>query len=387
MSKDKKNPEQTKASQDAETQAPDQDNQVSTTAQESGPSPEEKTSSSPESLPPSVRPKKSRGGLWFMFVLILLLAAFSGGGYLAYVYLQEQRLESEELVAKDIARMEQNFAQLRDANNSLAGSQTNLQRALTALSQDSEAQILALAERISATESKGSADWTLAEVEYLLRIANQRLVTSRDTETAVEMLQTADSILRELPYPELVPVRRQLSEDIAKLQLANNLDVEGLYFELESLALEVDGLEGFDPEYIEEESFSGKGGQSALSNLWNSVRTILNRYIRLQTNAGEPQYLITEEQRVARLLTVQLQLRQAQLALLSSRQEIFSASLSSAANSINLFYARSDKGKVMVDRLDELSDTRLEKENLDISESIRALSSVVNQLSRLEEGQ
>jgi len=321
--------------------------------------------------------KSGRAGL-FLFVFVLILFAFGGGGYGAYYYLNEKMLERESALNDGLQRVEEEFKALENVDQRLSRKQDDLQRALTAAVAGTEDQMSALAERLAANESTGPADWTLAEVEYLLRIANQRLITSRDNDTAIEMLQAADTIMKELAYPELAIVRRQLAADITELQLANQVDVEGVYFVLEALSSEIAKLDQFAPEELAPIEPDSHEESSRLMILWNGIIQVLSKYVRIDTAAGEPEYLVSDEQEVIRGLAIQLQIRQAQLALLSGQQEIYSAALSGAAESVNMYYSAEN----IVKRLTDLSERKVEQKAMDVNDSVRALSDVIDQLSK-----
>jgi uroporphyrin-III C-methyltransferase len=327
--------------------------------------------------------KKSRGFGRALFVLILLCAAFSGGGYLAYYYLDQQFTQIARQQNEQISELSSSIETLQRADQSVLNNQRNLQAAITSVVSETENQLLSLSDRISESEAEGNDDWTLAEAEYLLRIANQRLVTSGDKSSSIEMMQAADDILRELAYPELTPVRRQLADDLTRVQMADSLDVEGIFFELEALAQQVVNLEHYEPESLQAAELESDSSNDLGHRLWNKIKSTLSRYIRIDTNTGEPKYLLSEEQQVAQTLSVQLQIRQAQLALLSNQQDVYTRALVSAANSVQRYYTGTAAASASRARLRELSKVRLQTEVLDISESIRAMSTVVNQLSRM----
>lgn len=321
--------------------------------------------------------KSSKTGL-VLFVLVLILLAFGGGGYGAYYYLNQQALERELALNDGLQRVQDGFRELESRDQDLQRKQDDLQRALTAAVAGTENQMAALAERLAASESTGPADWTLAEVEYLLRIANQRLITSADHSTAIEMLQAADTILKELAYPELASVRRQLAADITRLQLARRVDVEGVYFILQAMASEIARLDQFAPEQLEPVMLESAEEGSKLMALWNGIVEVLSKYVRIDTEAGDPEYLVSDEQEVIQRQAIQLQLRQAQLALLSGQQQIYSEALSGAADSVRLYYDAEN----IAHKLDQLSARRVEQQSMDVNDSVRALSEVVDQLSR-----
>ncbi len=327
--------------------------------------------------------KKSRGFGRALFMLVLIFAAFSGGGYLAYYYLDQQFTEIARQQNEQITELSSSIETLQRTDQSVLNNQRNLQAAITSVVSETENQLLSLSDRISESKAEGSDDWTLAEAEYLLRIANQRLVTSGDKSSSIDMMQAADDILRELAYPELTPVRRQLADDLTRVQMADSLDVEGIFFELEALAQQVVNLKHFEPESLKSTEVETDSSNDLGRKMWSKIKSTLSRYIRIDTNTDEPKYLLSEEQQVAQTLSVQLQIRQAQLALLSNQQDVYTRALAAAANSIQQYYTGTAAATASRARLRELSEIRLQTQVLDISESIRALSAVVNQLSRM----
>ncbi len=328
------------------------------------------------------RPRRSLGRKILVFLIILsvlLIAAWAG--YFGFVHLS-QYIEQRD---SDLARLTQRVAGLEVQNGNLEGRQLNMQHALTAMAADAERQMAALAERIAATETQGSSDWTLAEVEYLLRIANQRLATSGDIDTAVRMLSQADAILQELGQPELVSIRRQLAADIAKLQLSTRVDIEGIFFELEAIAAEIGRLDVFEPEHIAVIETETAEADSRWDRIRGSVTQILERYIRIQRPAGPRRHLLTQNERQTRMLAIQVQIRQAQLALLSRRTDIFSEALQSAAADLNTAHPNQPRVQRVAASLGAIGSMPIGEEPHNIDESIQMLSAVVSRLSRLED--
>lgn len=91
-------------------------------------------------------------------------------------------------------------------------------------------------------ETQTSVDWVLAEAEYLVLAATQRLALERDTETAIAALRAADQRLRSAEHPDLIPIRDQLIKDITALEGVNRADVEGLALYLAKTIDQVDDL-------------------------------------------------------------------------------------------------------------------------------------------------
>ncbi len=113
-----------------------------------------------------------------------------------------------------------------------------------------QAELEASVARLSQVVGRAQRDWVLAEVEYLLGMAQRRLHLARDTAAAAGALEAADGRLADLADPTLLPVRETLASEIAALRTYHRPDVDGL-------ALRLKGLSGVV------ESLPSAGGESA----------------------------------------------------------------------------------------------------------------------------
>ncbi len=77
-------------------------------------------------------------------------------------------------------------------------------------------------------------DWLLAEAEYLLRVANQRLMIEKDIRGALAALESGDEVLAESDDIGVYPVRQQLAKEILALKGIVDVDRTGLYLKLEA---------------------------------------------------------------------------------------------------------------------------------------------------------
>jgi uroporphyrin-3 C-methyltransferase len=77
-------------------------------------------------------------------------------------------------------------------------------------------------------DSQISVDWVLAEVEYLVLAAIQRLALERDVDSAIAALRAADQRLRSAEHPALIPIREKIIADLTELESIKVVDIEGL---------------------------------------------------------------------------------------------------------------------------------------------------------------
>lgn len=62
-----------------------------------------------------------------------------------------------------------------------------------------------------------------------MHLANQRLLTERDSGNALALLESADEILRKLNEVQLIPVREALAKNIVALKSQPLVDREGYF--------------------------------------------------------------------------------------------------------------------------------------------------------------
>lgn len=78
-------------------------------------------------------------------------------------------------------------------------------------------------------------DWSLAEVHFLLQTAVQRFELNKDKAGAIAAFKLADSLLLERGSIELLPLRKQISEEIAVINQYAVTDISALSQKIDSL--------------------------------------------------------------------------------------------------------------------------------------------------------
>ena len=169
---------------------------------------------------------------------VVLLALILGFGAAAYYWQQNvysNDLESlrEQLAAIGSAQSSVS-AQIEAAVTEVASSVQSAAAGVDTLGRKIEGHVAKqgeLARSVSALyekETQTSVDWVLAEAEYLILAATQRLALERDVDTAIAALRAADQRLRSAGHPDLIPIREKIIADVTALEAVNLPDVEGL---------------------------------------------------------------------------------------------------------------------------------------------------------------
>tara|TARA_R110002110_G_scaffold199015_2_gene409743 strand:+ start:35805 stop:37001 length:1197 start_codon:yes stop_codon:yes gene_type:complete len=275
--------------------------------------------------------------------------------------LQEQRQtvrQQREALQEQVGRLQTLEAQLREQRSELAD--------------------------LSGGDQDG---WLLAEVEYLLRLANQRLLMAGDAVSARGLLQSADTILRQLEDVALHPVRRAVAADIAALRALPEIDTEGLYLRLSALVDQVAGLVIFELPEREAAPVAQEPDdwQQRLRQGYEQALQTLSRYVTVRRREMPFEALVDPQWEALLRQNLVMLLQQAQVALLSGNQPLYQASLQRARRWLTEYYLADDAATAAAAReLDELAAQPIAVEFPDISRSLLQLDAVMEQ--RLQRG-
>lgn len=345
-----------------------------------------KTSSATKSATPE-KPVKSSSGrpmlIFLMILLILTIAAGVAGGW--WLYHQQQRqpgIQDDLAVLRaDVERLQQSLSEEKRLRSDLAAGSSQADQELT-LRMNRQASRL---EEISTPSRK---DWKLAEAEYLLRLGNQRLLTERDSEGALALLQSADSILRDLDEVELLPVREVLAKNIVALKSAPVVDTDGLYLELKAIAGEVSALPILAPQMpeltgqfvpVEAATDQADTWYDPLVRVFYSTLSQIGQIVRVthREEAVKPILSPQQEQLIRlRLVTV---LESAQLAMLREQQVVYDESLALAQQLLaDYFQLNEARSMALVEQLSELQQRSVVQPRTDISAGLNALRDYID---------
>ena len=345
--------------------------------------------STPKTPEPAVdettRPQRAKSGRPLAVLsLLVALAAAGVGGYLfwlAWVDDPDARIgavvqpQLEDWRRDSARRAEvnaQEFAALRDELVSVRADLAAQQAALA------EAQA-AMAEAIMAqsdTQPPSPREWKLAEVEYLLSIANHRLLLQRDVDSADALLARADGLLAEVDDFAYHEVRAMLADERLALRTFEGVDLQGLFLRVEAVKGLLERLPLRLPEYIADTDLPRTEGAPADDgSMFEALLSRLEGLVRFRRHEGTPMRpLLAPEQADYLEQHLRLALDRAQLAVLRGNQAIFEASLLSAKEWLHRFVDPNHATVVEATReLDELLAVDLEITPPDISGALARL--------------
>lgn len=329
---------------------------------------------------PSPRPVRL-WPLWLALALLLALCLVLGFG----LYHQWQRSQTLQdglntLNQRDDRADDRLTQQLTD----LGARQSQQELALAQLRQqqgEQTRQLNHVAASVLENGQRGRTDWLLAEAEYLLRIANQRLQSEQDFTGTLGILESADKVLSETDDPGVYPVREQIAREILALRNIQPVDRTGLFLRLEALIeqaseladgqLAVDIPEGTD---LLESATPSDEQPATDTTPWQRLRATLKNVVVIRRLDEPFRPMLSPEQSAYARLNLQLTLEQAELALLRGNAALYQRTLQKARTLLNTWYdARQRQVMTLRDQIDELANQDIQPVLPDISRSLLLL--------------
>jgi len=344
---------------------------------------EQLTSSHP-APPPS---RKGFGVLAFVLLLLMLLMIIAGG-FGAWRYLENEAAREARLRDIEVALgQNQKLLETERADRSENQQKTlNQLQSMTAQNQQMHEQLKEQQNKLHDLSTTDRRDWQLAEVQYLLRLANQRLLMGRDLDSALALLTAGDKLLSEMDEPALHDVRAAVVQDIATLRGTDPLDIQGVYLQLAALQAEIAKLDIAAPNFRPDEppppaalSETADWRDRLDSRLAQAFAT-LKALVTIRQHEAHSAALMAPDQAVYLQLNLRLMIEQAQMALLQGKGKIYQSSLEKAHQYVADHYvADQRRAAAVIETLNTLAKMSIERPLPDISSSLKSLNLYIRQ--------
>jgi len=346
---------------------------------------------------------KSGAGLIVSFGMLISILALVVAGYAAYL-IYESNSELKD-ARTSVRSLETELANLKKTSDQkIEQLSVVLEQTTASIAQTREAENTAIADlgasfevateqlrtelRAELNEGLGTSgeDWLLAEVEYLIRLANQRVLMERDVSGALSLLSSADEIVEQTTGIAAYELRESLAYDIANLKAVSDLDTDGIFLSLSAMASQVPELRRKQPELSPPTQIQIDNGeaqnfyQQFLSLVNNIFGRVLNSVDYRRDGVAITPLLPPKEEYYLRQNLI-LKFEMAQLALLRNDQPVYHTSLSEAKLWIVKHFVETDPRTVaLVTALDQLVEVEVDRSLPNISGSLRAVRGLLNTL-------
>lgn len=283
----------------------------------------------------------------------------------------QQRMQSDRA---RLAELERVIGEQHELARSLQGTTDMLHARLQA----AEAAL----ERVTSSELDAAGNLDLAEVDYLLRLANERLRLFSDVAAADQALALANAHLEALDNPSLLGVRRDIAAARQALSRADLPDTVEIAAELDSLQARIPSLP-----FAGVTAAAAAPSQLTEESWWARLKGTFAGLVTIRRTADDSTALSLEDTDYVRQ-RLWLQLEMAHLALMRRDQEGFHASLTRALETLERWFDTTDDELQSVEeRVEELASLDIEADLPDITapwNSLRRLRSAGSPADRMQ---
>lgn len=299
-----------------------------------------------------------------LLLALLALIAIAGLSWKGFEFIQQ--LSSLEL---KLQQSEQGKASVNQELN-------KLQQQLVAQSQLQQHT----SQRLAELPGADTDDWLIAESEYLLRLANQRLNLEKDLQGALAILMAADSILAETKNPQLDHIRSVLAREIVTLRAVPAVDVTGAVSRIQAVQEQVIQLEWMPrtlpKAVVKEETIEDKIELTAWQKFLVKAENGLSSMVRIQHHDTALPAPLTPDQYYYLQQNMQLMLEQAQVALVRQQADLYLHSIQRTQAWLNEF-VRSETAQAQA-----LQQTLVELAKWEVAPALPDISGSLNELRR-----
>ncbi len=241
-----------------------------------------------------------------------------------------------------------------------------------------------IGDQLQQQQPGNNLDWALAEIEFLLIIANHHLQIEGNVKIAKQSMKTALLRLEDLHAPDIDLVKNQIQSDIDKLDQVDLVDISGLSLYLADLAERSDNLplkpdklandeQGKKPQTTEQ---STTGIKAVFSRIWNVIKGMI--VIKREDEVSSA--LLIPSQQYFLKQNLRLQLASARLAVLQRDNENFQSSIKMVRNWLDQYYDGSIPDVINIkETLEQMSSLNLDNKIPDISSSLETVKAYIRE--------
>ena len=314
----------------------------------------------------------------FCFILLILICGLAAGGYYLWNELQQTKADITEVITNGQAQTgltDGSLASMNDAIRQLEGKQIEQSDALASLYRDRQGS---------------NEDWAIAEIEYLLIIAMQRLILEEDVTTALAAMEAANLRLKNLGNPGLLPVRQQLAADMNQLRSVNLADTVGMAIylaDMVDLSADLPLKSGVIVATKDQSSADANPSddEPVVDPLWKRIPKILwqeiKSWIVIKRTGEVKQALLLPGEEYYLYQNLRLELGSARQSVLRADSQNLRTSIDLCQSWLRQYFDTSDAAVINVmETLDKMRSVDLKPALPDISSSLETLRAYIREV-------
>ena len=340
--------------------------------------------------------RHSSKGLWFGVIILLIIIGLAGAGFYFFSQLRDKQQdlggEVKGEMSKQIADYQSQLvaiqSQLASLESNVAGKDNHFTQTLADFSQlhnekleSTRKELNESVIRLQRQLGKTRGDWLIADAEYLLSVANERLHLVGDVSTTREALEAADQRLRESGDAATFKVREEIAKELSLLKSIAVPDVVGIYGSIQALQDRVDKLALVLP-YTGKTLAAQKGAKQASEpnaksqGLLDSAISQLQDAVVIRHTEHEVKEILTPEEALFIREQLRVKLEMVKISLVQRNEALFQSSLADVKKWTQQNFTKDADDNSFLADLERLNITKISSQLPDISLSLKMLKDI-----------
>lgn len=342
--------------------------------------------------------RRARSGFWFGVIILLIIVGVAGAGFYLFTQLRDRQEGLGGEVKGEMSKQIHDYQdqlnaiqnQLAALEANIAGKDTHFTKTLADFSQlhnekleSTRKELMDSIRYIQRQLGKTRGDWLVADAEYLLSVANERLHLIGDVNTTREALEAADQRLRESGDAGTIKVREQIAKEIAMLRNVTVPDVVGLYASIQSLESHVDKLSLFLPysgkPLIPSKEIHDHADESASADehkLLDSAISKLEGIVTIRHSDQPVKEILTPEQAQFIREQLRVKLEMVKISLVQQNEALYQSSITDAKSWTESHFTKNEDAKAFLAELNKFSAIKITSQFPDISLSLKMIRDI-----------
>ena len=234
------------------------------------------------------------------------------------------------------------------------------------------------------TRPSTSKDWTLSEIEFLIRMANRQLHLDNNKHSALAALKLAKKNIDRLNSPHYLPVLQQLTKDIMTLEQYAAPKIGEISQQITALMIKLEPLPANNQDISEGKvvkiSSDAKNNEDESRSLWTDVKTeaktFFDQAVIVRKYEKPLEMALDSDSRLRLYNLIQLRLETLRLMALRRMDQEYHQQIKLIKQTLEQYYSEK-QAKDFLATMQELDGHNLSPEKPDISLSIKQLESAL----------
>lgn len=339
---------------------------------------------------------RSRSGFWFGIIILLIIISVAGVGFYLFLQLRSQQdnlggevnkgdmqlIELSKQISGYQAQLAAIQSQLATVEADVAGKDAHFSKTLADFSQlhsekldGTRNELNTAIQQVQRQLGKTRGDWLIADAEYLLSIANQRLYLMGDINTTREALEAADQRLRESGDAGAFKIREQIAKDMTAIRNVAVADIVGMYASIQALQDQVDTLTLFLP-YTGKALTPPKAVQESTDKEDHNLLDQLEGMVTIRHTEHPIKEILTPEEAQFIREQLRVKLEMVKIALVQQNEQLYQSSLADAKKWVEQNFAKNAETSKFIAELDRFNAIKIRSHFPDISLSLKMLRDI-----------